>query len=218
MGHKAAEIHSNRSLAQRREALSGFKNGRYRVLVATDIAARGIDVSGIELVLNYDLPDNSEDYVHRIGRTGRAGKAGRAVSFVLPGQLKEIKNIERLIKKNISVTGKAAGVEAEAKQRKKETPEMPGRGRRPERTGGSRRPERSGRPRNNDFISAFNPFKEEAPAPDRKTFQKGGKKRFGKFDRSGKPGRDGRRQAHPQESKYMTDKQRFRKSMSARVS
>ncbi|KKS93046.1 MAG: DEAD/DEAH box helicase domain protein [Parcubacteria group bacterium GW2011_GWE2_43_12] len=76
MGHRSAEIHSNRSLAQRREALDGFKSGRYRVLVATDIAARGIDVTGIELVINYDLPSNPGDYVHRIGRTGRAGLSG----------------------------------------------------------------------------------------------------------------------------------------------
>ncbi|HBF13326.1 MAG TPA: ATP-dependent helicase, partial [Deltaproteobacteria bacterium] len=67
MGHSAAEIHSNRSQPQRREALSGFKSGKYRIMVATDIAARGIDVSDIELVINFDLPDNSEDYVHRIG-------------------------------------------------------------------------------------------------------------------------------------------------------
>jgi ATP-dependent RNA helicase RhlE len=104
LGHKAVEIHSNRSLGQRREALSGFKNGRYRVLVATDIAARGIDVDGIELVLNYDLPDNTEDYVHRIGRTGRAGKFGRAISFALPSQSREIREIERLIKKNIPLS------------------------------------------------------------------------------------------------------------------
>ena len=84
MGHRAAEIHSDRSQAQRREALAGFKSGKYRVLVATDIAARGIDVNNIELVVNFDLPDNSEDYVHRIGRTGRAGKTGRAISFVTP--------------------------------------------------------------------------------------------------------------------------------------
>ncbi len=96
MGHKAAEIHSNRSLAQRREALDGFKSGKYRVLVATDIAARGIDVTGIELVVNYDLPQDPGDYVHRIGRTGRAGRAGKAVSFALPDQAGEIKSIERL--------------------------------------------------------------------------------------------------------------------------
>jgi ATP-dependent RNA helicase RhlE len=66
-------MHSDRSLAQRKAALAGFKSGQYRILVATDIAARGIDVTGISLVINYDLPDNPEDYVHRIGRTGRAG-------------------------------------------------------------------------------------------------------------------------------------------------
>lgn len=96
MGHAAAEIHSNRSLLQRKEALEGFKFGRYKVLVATDIASRGIDVKGIELVLNYDLPENAEDYIHRIGRTGRAGMAGKAVSFVAPDQSYKIKEIERL--------------------------------------------------------------------------------------------------------------------------
>ncbi len=101
--HKSAEIHSNRSLAQRREALEGFKVGRYRVLVATDIAARGIDVKGIELVINYDLPENAEDYVHRIGRTGRAELAGHAISFAMPHQQNDVKNIERLIKKTLPV-------------------------------------------------------------------------------------------------------------------
>ncbi|MBU1038988.1 DEAD/DEAH box helicase [Patescibacteria group bacterium] len=98
MGHQAAEIHSNRSLNQRREALDGFKSGRYRVLVATDIAARGIDVTGIELVINYDLPDNPGDYVHRIGRTGRAGQSGLAISFATPDQRKEVREIEKLVR------------------------------------------------------------------------------------------------------------------------
>ncbi|MDH4035611.1 MAG: DEAD/DEAH box helicase, partial [candidate division Zixibacteria bacterium] len=80
MGFATAQIHSNRSQEQRRSALEGFRRGRYQILIATDIAARGIDVSGIELVVNYDMPANSEDYVHRIGRTGRAGKTGHAVS------------------------------------------------------------------------------------------------------------------------------------------
>lgn len=82
MGYSASEIHSNRSLSQRREALDGFKSGRYKVLVATDIAARGIDVTGIELVVNFDLPEDAENYVHRIGRTARAGKQGHAVSLL----------------------------------------------------------------------------------------------------------------------------------------
>jgi ATP-dependent RNA helicase RhlE len=103
MGHTSAEIHSNRSLYQRKEALSGFKSGKYRVLVATDIAARGIDVSNISIVVNYDLPQNPGDYVHRIGRTGRANATGRAISFVTPDQRFSVKKIERLIKKNISI-------------------------------------------------------------------------------------------------------------------
>ncbi len=100
----ANEIHSNRSLNQRLEALQGFKVGKYRVLVATDIAARGIDVTGIQLVINYDLPDNPEDYVHRIGRTGRAGSTGHAISFAMPEQQYDIKTIERLIKKTLPVS------------------------------------------------------------------------------------------------------------------
>ena len=98
LGHRTAEIHSNKSLSQRKEALEGFKTGRYRILVATDIAARGIDVKGIELVINFDLPDNSQDYVHRIGRTGRAGHAGKAISFATPDQRGDVLSIERLIR------------------------------------------------------------------------------------------------------------------------
>ncbi len=104
MGHTAAEIHSNKSLNQRLEALKGFKLGRYRVLVATDIAARGIDVTGIELVINFDLPEAAEDYVHRIGRTGRAGHLGRAISFATPDQRRDVRDIEYLIKKQLPPT------------------------------------------------------------------------------------------------------------------
>jgi ATP-dependent RNA helicase RhlE len=98
LGHSATELHSNKSLNQRREALDGFRNGRYRILVATDIAARGIDVKGIELVLNYDLPSNPDDYVHRIGRTARAGAEGHAISFATPDQRRDVRDIERLIR------------------------------------------------------------------------------------------------------------------------
>ncbi len=103
MGYNAAEIHSDRTLAQRKSALEGFKVGRYRVLVATDIAARGIDVKGIELVINYDLPDDADNYVHRIGRTGRAGREGRAISFATPDQFDEIRSIQKLIRIDIPV-------------------------------------------------------------------------------------------------------------------
>lgn len=100
----AAEIHSNRSLSQRTEALKGFKSGRHRVLVATDIASRGIDVVGIEMVVNYDLPSTSEDYVHRIGRTARAGAKGHAVTFAIPEEERGVRAIERLIRKNLPIT------------------------------------------------------------------------------------------------------------------
>ena len=93
----AAEIHANRSLAQRRAALDGFKKGKVRVLVATDIASRGIDVMDIRLVLKYDLPDDAADYVHRIGRTGRAGRTGKAISLATPTQAGHIRDIEKLI-------------------------------------------------------------------------------------------------------------------------
>ncbi len=104
IGYTSAELHSNRSLGQRKEALEGFRNGKYRVLVATDIAARGIDVKGIELVLNYDLPQSSEDYVHRIGRTARAGGVGHAISFATPDQKGDVRDIERLIRSALPPT------------------------------------------------------------------------------------------------------------------
>lgn len=97
-GFGAAEIHSNKSLGQRLAALKGFKAGKHRILVATDIASRGIDVTDIEVVINYDLPDDPADYVHRIGRTARAGREGRAISFASPNQARHIRDIERLIR------------------------------------------------------------------------------------------------------------------------
>lgn len=104
MGHQAVEIHSNRTLAQRREALDGFKSGKYRVLVATDIAARGIDVVGIELVINYDIPEHPEDYVHRIGRTGRAGSPGTAISFASRDQGGVVRDIEKFVRVALPVS------------------------------------------------------------------------------------------------------------------
>ena len=101
MGHNAAEIHSNRSLAQRREALDGFKSGKYRVLVATDIAARGLDIELLPHVVNFDLPQVTEDYIHRIGRTGRAGATGEAISLVSADEASQLADIERLIKQKL---------------------------------------------------------------------------------------------------------------------
>lgn len=104
LGHNVAEIHSDRTLVQRRAALDGFKSGTYRILIATDIAARGIDVTGIELVVNYDLPDCAEDYVHRIGRTGRAGLTGHAVSFAAPDQFADVCDIEKVLRGGLSIS------------------------------------------------------------------------------------------------------------------
>lgn len=96
-GHSAVEIHSDRSLNQRIAALSDFKNGKARILVATDIAARGIDVKNISLVINFDVPEHAEDYVHRIGRTGRAGASGMAITLASPDQLREVVDIEKVM-------------------------------------------------------------------------------------------------------------------------
>ncbi|MCL6093285.1 MAG: DEAD/DEAH box helicase [Thermoleophilia bacterium] len=100
-GIKAAPIHSNRSQSQRQKALDDFKQGRVRVLVATDIVARGIDVDNISHVINFDMPNNPEDYVHRIGRTARAGAEGTAFSFLGPDETDELRAIEGLINKVI---------------------------------------------------------------------------------------------------------------------
>jgi ATP-dependent RNA helicase RhlE len=104
MGHAAAEIHADRTQGQRTDAMRGFKTGKFRVLVATDIAARGIDVTDIELVINYDLPDDIGNYVHRIGRTGRAGKPGHAITFATPEQRDEVNEIERFMRAAIPVS------------------------------------------------------------------------------------------------------------------
>src|SRR5450432_2244466 len=100
-GIRTATLHSNRSQNQRLRALKDFKDGVVRVLVATDIAARGIDVDGISHVVNYDFPMHSEDYVHRIGRTGRAHAVGDAISFVTPEDQGELRSLERFIGRGI---------------------------------------------------------------------------------------------------------------------
>ena len=98
LGHDADVIHGDRSQSQRTAALKGFATGRHRVLVATDVAARGIDVQDIAHVVNYDLPNASDDFVHRIGRTGRAGKKGVATTFVMPQERHDARKLERELK------------------------------------------------------------------------------------------------------------------------
>jgi ATP-dependent RNA helicase RhlE len=98
LGHDSDVIHGDRSQSQRTAALKGFQNGKHRVLVATDVAARGIDVQDIAHVVNYDLPNASDDFVHRIGRTGRAGAKGVATTFVMPQEKYEARKLERELK------------------------------------------------------------------------------------------------------------------------
>jgi len=100
-GLVAAAIHGNKSQGARTRALAGFKSGSVRILVATDIAARGLDIDQLPFVVNYELPNVPEDYVHRIGRTARAGRSGRAISLVCVDELKLLRDIERLLKRDI---------------------------------------------------------------------------------------------------------------------
>jgi ATP-dependent RNA helicase RhlE len=102
-GIASAAIHSNRSQSQRKAALDGFKKRRHQVLVATDLAARGIDVTGIDYVVNYDTPVFAEDYIHRIGRTGRAEEKGSALTFVSTDEQKYVKRIEYLTGKRFEM-------------------------------------------------------------------------------------------------------------------
>jgi len=124
MGHTATEIHSNRSQSQRKVALDGFINGRFRVLVATDIASRGIDVKDISLVINFDFPHGSEDYVHRIGRTGRVGCYGKAISFVTSSEKAGIRKIEQLIRQSIPILSLPTLPPERAKQPHAEQPQF----------------------------------------------------------------------------------------------
>jgi ATP-dependent RNA helicase RhlE len=98
---KVARIHGNRSQMQRTEALAGFKSGKYRILVATDIAARGIDVEALSHVVNFDVPNVPDDYIHRVGRTARAEMTGDAITFVAPDEENDLRAIERAIAKRL---------------------------------------------------------------------------------------------------------------------
>jgi ATP-dependent RNA helicase RhlE len=127
-GHKVAVIHGNRSLSQRRAALEGFKRGTFRVLVATDIAARGIDVANIGHVVNFDLPNCPEDYVHRIGRTARMHATGRATSFVTAEDHEDLRAIEKLLGKSVPLAeGSPAPAQASAQRLHQPGPRRRGR-------------------------------------------------------------------------------------------
>ena len=100
-GMKASEMHSGLGQEQRENTIRDFKNKKIKILVATDILSRGIDIKGIELVINYEVPHDAEDYVHRIGRTARAERTGEAITFINPKQVKNFMDIEKLIEKEV---------------------------------------------------------------------------------------------------------------------
>lgn len=139
---RCAAIHANRSQAQRQRALQAFKNGEIRVLVATDIASRGIDVDGISHVINFDFPDQLEDYVHRIGRTGRALAKGTAITFITREDLGDLRRLEKIVGKHLHC-GKMQGFDY-SQQAPARVPEDFIRERDPR--AGSHNSERQGRP------------------------------------------------------------------------
>jgi ATP-dependent RNA helicase RhlE len=102
-GISAVALHGNKSQAARRRALDDFKTIKVRILVATDVAARGLDIDTLMYVINFELPGVSEDYVHRIGRTGRAGSSGKAITFICADERPHLRDIERFLKKSIPV-------------------------------------------------------------------------------------------------------------------
>lgn len=165
---KTEELHSNRSLNQRRNALENFKSRKSHVLIATDVAARGIDVKEIALVVNYDLPEQLEDYVHRIGRTGRAGHTGKAVSFATPGQFRDVKSIERIVGREIPALESPLAVSADRMASMKNRHSAGGSG------GGSGRRYGGGGGRSRGFAQRGG----------------GGGRGFGARDRNGSGGRD----------------------------
>ena len=140
-GHEAAAIHGNKSQNARQAALKAFASGEARILVATDIAARGIDVPNITHVINYELPDDAENYVHRIGRTGRNGASGVAISLVNGEERGKLRDVERLIRRTLPVTGELAP--ASAGEARTATAAPPRSGRPPQRGNkpAARRPE-----------------------------------------------------------------------------
>jgi len=100
-GMRASEMHSGLDQDQREKTIRDFKSKKIRILVATDILSRGIDIKGIELVINYEVPHDAEDYVHRIGRTARADRTGEAITFINPRQVRNFLDIEKLIEKEV---------------------------------------------------------------------------------------------------------------------
>ena len=196
-GIVAAAIHGNKSQNQRQRALDAFKNGKCWVLVATDIAARGIDIDGVSHVVNYELPNVPESYVHRIGRTARAGSTGVAVAFCDPEERGLLKDIERLIGYRLAVTDEKGEIEHPSKPFTEE-PRGPKAGGKPNNRGNRNklrkpRPEyRGDDQRNRDAVTAE--AVTEQPRPSRNTETDGEYRQRSDRPHPGKPhGRPGQK-------------------------
>lgn len=150
IGFKVASIHGNKSQGQRERALKAFRDGEIRVLVATDVAARGIDIPGVTHVFNYDLPEVADAYVHRIGRTARAGRDGIAIAFCAPDETRLLRDIERLM--NIEITVASGERPSEMRSPARPTKARNGGGNRSPREGGNREGGR-GRPARRPFTA-----------------------------------------------------------------
>ncbi len=148
-GHEAAAIHGNKSQNARQAALKGFSSGKVRILVATDIAARGIDVPNITHVINYELPDDAENYVHRIGRTARNGASGFAITLCDGTERGKLRDVERLIRKTLPTTGEIKQAEHAAPAERK-----PHRGQGPRPEGARANPQRAQRNAGRHFSGA----------------------------------------------------------------
>ncbi|MBT7942749.1 MAG: C-terminal helicase domain-containing protein, partial [Alphaproteobacteria bacterium] len=144
-GVDAEAIHGNKSQGARQRALKRFRDGNARVLVATDIAARGIDVDGVTHVINFELPNEPESYIHRIGRTARAGASGQAYSFCDPAERGYLRDIERLIQRRLTVIGDEPPLSAsEGLAKPHSRGKQPSRGQQPRHKRGRRRNGRQG--------------------------------------------------------------------------
>lgn len=162
-GLPAAAIHGNKSQNARTRALADFKDNQIRILVATDIAARGLDIDQLPHVVNYELPNVEEDYVHRIGRTGRAGRNGEAISLISPDEEKLLRNIERLIQRRIP-DGDLLGFDSSQIDNEKDKVEAPVSASAPAATGEKRPPRRPQAPRSNTPSTAKTREKQPATA------------------------------------------------------
>jgi ATP-dependent RNA helicase RhlE len=143
-GHPAEAIHGNKNQGQRTRALDAFKKGHARLMVATEIAARGIDVENVSHVINFDLPNVPEQYVHRIGRTARAGQGGLAISFCAPDERAYLRDIERLTKQAVQVMETDLSLRAPKADERAPRPKGSAQRARPARKAAAKKPHASG--------------------------------------------------------------------------